>query len=45
MGSQCLMHIKFQFCKMKRVVWMDGDSGSKKNVNVLHATKRTVKNG
>ena len=23
MGSQCLMGTEFQFCKMKRLLWMD----------------------
>ena len=28
MGSYGLMGIEFQFCKMKRVLWMDGGDGS-----------------
>ena len=37
-GELCLMGIAFQFCKMKRVLAMDGGDGLHNNMNVINAT-------
>ena len=38
MGSHCLVGRKFQFYRMKRVLWMNGGDGSN-NVNIPNGTE------
>jgi len=39
MGSYCLMGIEFQFCKMKRVLEMDGDDWLHNTMDVFNTTE------
>ena len=39
MGTYCLVGMVFQFCKMKRVLDMDGGNGCTRMCMLLNATK------